>query len=90
MEWTALENRGQACTLKQIAHLEANLPFSQLGLDSDNGGEFINNHPVAYLAQRPKPVLFTRGEPAIRQRQRRMESGDARLSSWAKKLLKIR
>jgi len=54
-DWTelrALENRGQAATLKQIAHLEANLPFSLLGLDSDNGGEFINHHLVAYLEQR--------------------------------------
>lgn len=55
-DWTelrALENRGRACTLKQIAHLEANLPFVLLGLDSDNGGEFINHHLAAYLEQRP-------------------------------------
>lgn len=65
-DWTelrALENRGQACTLKQIAQLEAGLPFAMLGLDSDNGGEFINHHLDAYLEQRPKPVLFTRGRP---------------------------
>ena len=65
-DWTelrALTNRGQACTLTQIAHLEESLPFVLLGLDSDNGGEFINHHLVAYLGQRPKPVLFTRGRP---------------------------
>ena len=65
-DWTelrALENRGQACTLKQIAQLEAGLPFAMLGLDSDNGGEFINHHLDAYLEHRPKPVLFTRGRP---------------------------
>jgi len=64
--WTelrALENRGQRCTLAQISHLERSLPFALLGLDSDNGGEFINHHLVAYLGQRPKPVLFTRGRP---------------------------
>ena len=65
-DWTelrALENRGQACTLKQIAQLETGLPFAMLGLDSDNGGEFINHHLDAYLEHRPKPVLFTRGRP---------------------------
>jgi len=64
--WTelrALENRGQHCTLAQIRDLEASLPFALLGVDSDNGGEFINHHLVAYLGQRPKPVLFTRSRP---------------------------
>jgi hypothetical protein len=63
-DWTelrALENRGQHCTVAQIAHLEAQLPFALLGLDSDNGGEFINHHLAAYLEQRQEPVLFTRG-----------------------------
>lgn len=65
-DWTALralENRGQACTLQQIAQLETDLPFPMLGLDSDNGGEFINHHLEAYLEQRPRPVLFTRSRP---------------------------
>jgi hypothetical protein len=75
-DWTelrALENRGQACTLQQIAHLEASLPFALLGLDSDNGGEFINHHLVAYLGQRPKPVLFTRGRPYKKNDNARVE-----------------
>ena len=65
-DWTeqrALENRGQHCTLTQLRDLEASLPFALLGLDSDNGGEFINHHAVAWLHQRPKPVLFTRSRP---------------------------
>lgn len=75
-DWTelrALENRGQACTLQQIAHLERSLPFALLGLDSDNGGEFINHHLVAYLKQRPKPVLFTRGRPYKKNDNARVE-----------------
>ena len=75
-DWTelrALENRGQACTLKQIAHLEASLPFALLGLDSDNGGEFINHHLAAYLEQRPKRVLFTRGRPYKKNDNARVE-----------------
>jgi hypothetical protein len=75
-DWTelrALENRGRACTLKQIAHLEESLPFALLGLDSDNGGEFINHHLAAYLGQRPKPVLFTRGRPYRKNDNARVE-----------------
>jgi len=63
VELRALENRGQHCTVTQIRDLEASLPFPLLGVDSDNGGEFINHHLVAYLGQRPKPVLFTRARP---------------------------
>lgn len=75
-DWTelrALENRGQSCTLEQIRRLEAGLPFALLGLDSDNGGEFINHHLVAYLAQRSKPVLFTRGRPYKKNDNARVE-----------------
>lgn len=62
-DWTeqrALENRGQHCTLAQLRDVEASLPFALRGLDSDNGGEFLNHHVAAWLAQRKKPVLFTR------------------------------
>ena len=65
-DWTeqrALENRGQQCTLAQLQDLEASLPFPLRGLDSDNGGKFINHHVVAWLQQRKKPVLFTRARP---------------------------
>ena len=74
--WTelrALENRGRRCTLEQIKDLEKSLPFALLGLDSDNGGEFINHHLVAYLAQRNKPVLFTRGRPYQKNDNARVE-----------------
>jgi len=75
-DWTelrALQNRGQRCTLAQITHLEASLPFALLGLDSDNGGEFINHHLAAYLGQRSKPVLFTRGRPYRKNDSARVE-----------------
>lgn len=65
-DWTeqrALENRGQHCTLLQIQDLEASLPFALRGVDSDNGGEFLNHHLVAYLQTRPEPVLLTRSRP---------------------------
>jgi len=72
-EMRALANRGQDCTLAQITHLEGNLPFALLGLDSDNGGEFINHHLAAYLGQRSKPVLFTRGRPYHKNDNARVE-----------------
>jgi len=75
-DWTelrALENRGRSSTMKQIEHLENSLPFALLGLDSDNGGEFINHHLVAFLGQRPKPVLFTRGRPYRKNDNARVE-----------------
>lgn len=62
-DWTeqrALENRGQHCTLAQMRDLEHQLPFVLRGVDSDNGGEFLNHHLVEYLQLRPRPVLFTR------------------------------
>jgi hypothetical protein len=65
-DWTgqrALENRGQHCTLAQLKDLEAGLPFALLGIDSDNGGEFLNHHCVASFQQREKPVLLTRSRP---------------------------
>lgn len=65
-DWTAqraLENRGRHCTLTPLQDLERSLPFALLGVDSDNGGEFLNHHVVAWTGQRPKPVLFTRSRP---------------------------
>lgn len=65
-DWTeqrALENRGQHATLRQFRDLEASLPFPLRGVDSDNGGEFINHHLVAELRERSRPVLFTRSRP---------------------------
>ena len=65
-DWTeqrALENRSQHCPLTQWQDLEASLPFALLGVDSDNGGEFINHHVVAWTGQRPRPIRFTRSRP---------------------------
>ena len=47
VELRAMWGRGQAGTLAALRDVEASLPFELLGLDSDNGGEFLN-----YLAQR--------------------------------------
>ena len=62
-ELRALPNRSQAATLEQIKDVEEHLPFPLQGMDSDNGGEFINHHLVRYLQQRSKPVGLTRSRP---------------------------
>jgi len=44
-----------------VHHVAQRLPFPLLGLDSDNGGEFINSHLYAYC--RRKQITFTRSRP---------------------------
>ena len=43
--------------------VEARLPFPLLGLDSDNGGEFLNHHVMAWLPKRERPMFMTRSRP---------------------------
>ena len=59
----AMWNRGQESTLGALQDLERRLPFALLGLDSDNGGEFLNHHVLRWLQKRPRPVYMTRSRP---------------------------
>jgi hypothetical protein len=63
VEVRAMWGRGQAGTLAALQDIEQNLPFPLLGLDSDNGGEFLNAHLMRWLQQRPRPVFMTRSRP---------------------------
>jgi len=63
VEVRALWGRGQAATLEALQDMEAGLPFALLGLDSDNGGEFLNHHVLRWLQRRPQPVFMTRSRP---------------------------
>lgn len=63
VEVRAIWGRGQAGTLAALQDIEQNLPFALLGLDSDNGGEFLNYHVMKWLQQRPRPVFMTRSRP---------------------------
>src|SRR6266478_467013 len=63
VELRAMWGRGQAGTLTALRDMEAGLPFSLLGLDSDNGGEFINHHVMSWLQKRSRPVFMTRSRP---------------------------
>src|SRR6266478_3406723 len=63
VELRAMWGRGQAGTLAALRDMEAGLPFPLLGLDSDNGGEFLNYHVLRWLQKRPRPVYMTRSRP---------------------------
>lgn len=75
-QWTetrAVANRGQVAVAERIAQIEAGLPFPILGFDTDNGGEFLNWHLVAYFSQRPAPVGFTRSRAYRKNDNARVE-----------------
>ena len=63
VELRAMWGRGQAGTLAALGDMEASLPFALLGLDSDNGGEFLNYHVMNWLQKRARPVFMTRSRP---------------------------
>ena len=59
--WTevrALPNKAQRWCLEALKEIEASLPFPLLGLDCDNGAEFINAHLFGYCTERG--ITFTR------------------------------
>lgn len=62
--WTeteAVRNKAQVHVFEGLTKIRARLPFALLGLDSDNGSEFINSHLVAYCEQ--EQITFTRSRP---------------------------
>jgi hypothetical protein len=64
--WTegrAVYNKGAHGVLEQTRHVEASLPFGLLGLDFDNGSEWLNWHLIRHLQQRSQPVCVTRSRP---------------------------
>jgi hypothetical protein len=59
--WTevqAVRNKAQTWVFEAIKDIRARLPFELLGIDSDNGGEFINNQLLRYC--REQKITFTR------------------------------
>jgi hypothetical protein len=62
--WTeprALPNKARRWVIEAIDGVRAELPFALLGLDSDNGAEFINSHLLTYCTD--NEITFTRGRP---------------------------
>lgn len=62
--WTeclALRNRGQQVVFRALLRARGRLPFPLLGIDSDNGVEFINAHLLRYCQD--EHLTFTRSRP---------------------------
>ena len=60
-EMEAIRNRAQKWAFEAITTIEAKLPFTLLGLDSDNDSAFINAHLLKYCDERQ--ITFTRSRP---------------------------
>lgn len=60
-ELAALPNKGQTATCAALQLLRQQLPFALLGLDSDNGSEFINDQLLRYC--QAEHITFTRSRP---------------------------
>lgn len=60
VEARAIWGKGQSGAFQAINSIVNALPFKIKGFDSDNGGEFINWHMLAYFTKRKRPVQYTR------------------------------
>ena len=61
VETEALRNRAQVWTFQALERIKQRLPFSLLGIDSDNDGAFINAHLIRYCQE--NKLTFTRSRP---------------------------
>ena len=62
--WTeqrACINKAQKHVFAEVKEIRARLPFELLGIDSDGGGEFINDQMYRYC--KTEELVFTRGRP---------------------------
>ena len=58
-ETVAVRNKAQIHVLAALCQIRERLPFPLLGIDSDNGSEFINAHFLTYCNN--EQLTFTRG-----------------------------
>lgn len=72
--WTgcqAIWGKGQAAVVEALEQIRDRLPFPLLGLDSDNGSEFLNDHLLRWC--RRQPLTFTRSRPYWKNDQAHVE-----------------
>ena len=63
--WTenrSVRNKARKWVLAALDEIAKTMPFPILGIDSDNGSEFINHHLLTWCEQRK--ITFTRSRPA--------------------------
>lgn len=70
-ECVAVLHRSQHLVFAAIQAMRQRLPFPLLGLDSDNGGEFIND--ILYRYCQDEQVTFTRSRPYKKNDQAHVE-----------------
>ena len=74
--WTEVRpswNRGQYSVCNAFEAIEGALPFVILGVDTDNGGEFLNHHLHRHFTNRERPVEMTRSRPYHKNDQAHVE-----------------
>ncbi len=70
-EVTGLLHRSQEAVSEALRQMRQRLPFPLLGIDSDNGGEFINDLLYQYCLE--EKITFTRSRPYKKNDQAHVE-----------------
>jgi len=70
-EVTGLLHRSQEAVAEALCRMRQRLPFPLLGIDSDNGGEFINDLLYRYCLD--EQITFTRSRPYQKNDQAHVE-----------------
>jgi hypothetical protein len=70
-ETVAIANKGQAAAFAGLLQIRDRVPMPLLGIDSDNGAEFINAHLLRYCQQ--EHITFTRCRPYKKNDQAHIE-----------------
>lgn len=70
-ECVGVANKGQAAVFAALQQVRTRLPFPLLGIDSDNGSEFINDHLIRYC--QAERITFTRCRPYRKNDQAHVE-----------------
>jgi len=88
-EWTetrAVIGKGQERVCNAVDEMRMALPFVLKGIDSDNGGEFINHHMFKYC--KGHGLHFTRGRPYKKNNNAHIEQKNwthvRRVLGWAR------
>jgi hypothetical protein len=68
---TGLLHRSQEAVSEALCRMRQRLPFPLLGIDSDNGGEFIND--LLYRYCKDEKITFTRSRPYKKNDQAHVE-----------------
>ena len=79
--WTEnfiLRHKTMHAVVDAMEQLETLLPFPVLGIDSDNGSEFINELLYKFCSEREKKIIFTRSRPYQKNDQAHVEQ-----KNWA-------